>query len=81
MDNDLTFDGLNDTIQNNGRGTDSIDKRIAVLFTLKLRYILLQFNHIFNTQYPIEWIKQLLCREKKKGHTEKEPKLRKIVIT
>ena len=35
MDNDLTFDALNDAIQNNGRGTglDSIDKRIAVLFT------------------------------------------------
>ena len=39
------------------------------------------FNHIFNTQYPIEWTKQLLRPEEKKGHTEKEPKLRGIAIT
>ena len=84
MDDDFILDELNDAIQNNGRvtGLDSIDKRIAVLFTLELRYKLLQFfNHIFNTQYPIEWTKQLLRPEKKKGHTENEPKLRSIAIS
>ena len=84
LDDDFTFEELSYAIQNNGRGTglDSIDKRTAVLFTMKLRESILNlFNTIFSTQYPVEWTKQLLRPEKKKGHTQNDPKLRGIAIT
>ena len=78
MDDDFTLNELNRAIQDNGRGTglDCIDKKVAILFPLELRNKLLQmFNHIFNMNYPIEWTKPLLRPEKKKGHTEGNPKL------
>ena len=50
MDDDVIFDELNDAIQNNGRGTglDSIDKRIAVLFTFQLLSALSIINSDIN---------------------------------
>ena len=84
LDDELTMDELNMAIQKNGRGTgvDSIDKKMAILFNLKLRKSILQlFNVIFSTEYPIEWTKQLLRPEEKKGHSENDPKLRGVAIS
>ena len=84
LDDNFTFDELDTAIRNVGRGVgiDSIEKRIALLFSVKLRTSLLDlFNHVFNTGYPNAWTKQLLRPEKKKGHSEKEPKLRGSAVT
>ena len=39
------------------------------------------FNRVFSSIYPVEWTKQLLRPEEKKGHTLKAPKLRGVAIT
>ena len=84
LDDEFTLDELNYAITKNGRGTgiDSIDKRVALLFSQELRCSILKlFNHVFISRYPQEWTRQLLRPEKKKGHSLKEPKLRGIAIT
>ena len=84
LDDDMTLDELNLAIMNNGRGTglDGLEKSIALLFPLNLRISIIQlFNKVFSTLYPVEWTKQLLRPEEKKGHTLKVPKLRGVAIT
>ena len=84
LDGNITINELSIAIQNNGKGIelDCLDKRIAALFTVKLRTsILALFNCIFNTNYPNEWTKQLLRPEKKRGHTPNDPKLRGIAVS
>ena len=84
LDDDMTLDELNIAIKNNGKGTglDGLEKSIASLFSLNLRISIVQlFNRVFSTNYPVEWTKQLLRPEEKKGHTLKDPKLRGVAIT
>ena len=84
LDDDFSLNELNIAIQNNGRGIglDSIDKRIANLFTMELRQCILRlFNLVFSTNYPNVWTKLLLRPEKKKGHTDEIPKLRGVAIS
>ena len=84
LDDDFTIDELNDAIKYNGNGIglDSLDKKIASLFTVKLRQSVLHFfNLVYSTVYPDIWRKQLLRPEAKKGHTLKNPKLRGIAIS
>ena len=84
LDDDITLDELNLAIKNNGKGTglDGLEKSIALIFPLNLRIsIVKMFNQVFSTNYPVEWTKQLLRPEEKKGHTLKAPKLRGVAIT
>ena len=84
LDDDITLDELNLAIKNNGKGTglDGLEKSIAQLFPLNLRVSIVQmFNKVFGNNYPVEWTKQLLRPEEKKGHTLKVPKLRGVAIT
>ena len=84
LDDDITLDELNLAIKNNGKGTgiDGLEKSIALLFPLNLRVSIVQmFNRVFSTNYPVEWTRQLLRPEEKKGHTLKAPKLRGVALT
>ena len=79
LDDDFTLNELNVAIQRNGKGMglDSLDKRIANLFTVDLRKCILKFfNQIYGKKYPHSWKRLLLRPEKKKGHTSVDPKLR-----
>ena len=78
LDDNFTMDDLNLAIAKNGNGAgiDGMDKKIAILFPINLRWCILHiFNHVFSSQYPIEWRRLLLRPEEKKGHTTEEPKL------
>jgi hypothetical protein len=84
LDDDFTLNELNVAIQKNGKGMglDSLDKRIANLFTVKLRECILKFfNQIYGKNYPDSWKRLLLRPEKKKGHTSVNPKLRGVAIS
>ena len=84
LDDDFTIAELNLAIQKNGKGfgLDRLDKRIANLFTIKLRSSIINlFNCVFSSCYPSNWSKQLLRPEKKKGHSVKDPKLRGVAIS
>ena len=84
LDAEFSNDDLNLGIKEIGRGIglDGLDKSIAHLFPQQLRNALLQFfNHVFQTQYPEEWIYQILRPELKKGHTVRNPKLRGVAIS
>ena len=84
LDDDFTVNELNEAIRKNGNGfgLDSIDKKIANVFTVSLRKSILNFfNHIFGSDYAAVWRKQLLRPEKKKGHSEHNPKLRGVAIS
>ena len=84
LDDKFTLEELSGAIENNGRGVglDCVEKRVALLFNTELRNSVLKLlNYVFENGYPYEWTKQLLRPEKKKGHTEKLPKLRGVAIT
>ena len=84
LDDDFTIDELNAAIQRNGNGTglDGLDKKVANLFTLDLRYSILQlFNSVYGNEYPDVWRDLLLRPEEKKGHTQLDPKLRGVAIS
>ena len=84
QDEEFTYDELNQGIKEIGRGIglDGLEKSIVHLFPKQLRDSILQFfNLVFDTDYPSEWIYQILRPEVKKGHTSVNPKLRGVAIS
>ena len=84
LDDCFTIDELNRAIIKNGNGVgiDGIDKKIAMLFPIKLRLcILCLLNRVFDNSYPEHWKRLLLRPEEKKGHTKEAPKLRGVAIS
>ena len=76
LDQDITIKELNEAIDNIGTGTslDGISPDLAVLFPMRLREVIVMFfNKVYSSSYPMQWQEQLLFPHPKTGHKTDGP--------